>query len=136
MTELHLGDQTIRYDRDATAAVYGTLKRGGLEECGCLFCRNLAVQRDLVYPPSFKTLLDRLGIDPNKEGEAFVLGPVNDGCHLYGGWFYFIGEIVIAGERNYDAPDAHCFDSFFTTAHPNTPAFDVGPVLAVEFSCH
>lgn len=136
MKELQLGDQTIRYDRDATAAIYGSLTHGFAEECGCLFCKNFAAQRDLAYPPSFRTLLEQLGIDPNKEGEAFEYGPVEDGCHLYGGWFYFVGELVKAGERNYIAPDSHHFDSFFTSSHPGSQAFRSGPVLAIEFTTH
>ena len=77
MTEMQIGDQTIRYDRDATAAVYGTLEHGFAEQCGCIFCKNFAVQRNLVYPASFRALLEQLGIDPNKEGEAFEYGPVD-----------------------------------------------------------
>jgi hypothetical protein len=128
MTEMRIGDQTIRYDRDATAGVYGTVEHGDTERCGCIFCKNFAVQRNLVYPPSFRALLEQLGIDPNKEGEAFEYEPVGDGCHLYGGWFYLVGEVVTAGERNNNAPDAqqansdapgaHHFDFFFTTSHP------------------
>jgi hypothetical protein len=80
MTEMRVGDQTIRYDRDATAAVYASLGQGSAE----------------------------------------------DGCHLYGGWFYFVGEMVTAGERNSNAPDSHYFESFFTTAHPSDERFAVG----------
>ena len=136
MTELRIGDQTIRHDRAATAAVYASLKQGFAEECGCLFCKNFAAQRSLVYPASFRALLEQLGIDPNKEGEAFEYGPVEDGCHLYGGWFYFVGELVTAGERNCSAPDSHYFDYFFTTAHPSAQAFQGGSMLAVEFTTH
>ena len=136
MTELRIGDQTVRYDRDATAAIYGTLEHGFAEECGCLFCRNFARQRHLVYPTSFKALLEQLGIDPNKEGEAFVYGPVDDGCHPYGGWFYLVGEMVTAGERNCDAPDSHHFNYFFTAAHSHAPAFRDGPALSIEFETH
>lgn len=71
----------------------GSLEHGFAEECGCIFCKNFAAQRNLVYPASFRTLLEQLGIDPNKEGEAFEYGPVKDGCHLYGGWFHFVGQL-------------------------------------------
>jgi hypothetical protein len=107
MTEMRVGDQTIRCDREATAAVYGTLEHGDAEECGCTFCKNFAVQRELIYPASFRALIEQLGVDPNKEGEIFECGPVEDGRHLYGGWFYFVGEMVTAGERNHNAPDSH-----------------------------
>jgi hypothetical protein len=109
-----------------------TAQRGGLEQ----LCRNFAVQRNLVYPASFRALLDQLGIDPNKEGEAFECMPVEDGCHLYGGWFNLVGEMVTAGERNYNPPDSRNFDLFFTTAHCRAPAFRGGPMLSIEFTTH
>ena len=136
MTELRIGDQTIRYDREATVAVYATLDHGGAEECGCLFCKNFAAQRKLVYPASFRALLEQLGIDPNKEGEVFEYGPVADGCHTYGGWFYFVGEMVTAGERNSQAADAHQFEFFFSSVGPNPPAFRGRPRLILEFTTH
>jgi hypothetical protein len=64
-TDMRVGDQTIRYDRDRTAAAYRSLERGFAEKCGCLFCKNFAAQRNLVYPDSFRALLEQLGIDPN-----------------------------------------------------------------------
>jgi len=140
MAELQIGDQAVRYDRDATAAVYAAMQCGDAEWCGCLSCRNFAAQRDLIYPPSFRRLLDQLGIDPNKEGEAFEYGPVDDGWHLYGGWFGFVGEIVTAGEGVCDASDykddADDFEFFFTTSHPKFEAFGDGPVPAIEFTTH
>lgn len=136
MTETRIGDQTIQYDRDATAAVYGSLERGGAEECGCVFCKNFAAQRSLVYPPSFRALLEQLGIDPSKEGEAFEYGPAEDGCHVYGGWFYLVGEMVAAGERNSNAIGSHEFAFWLTTNCPDAPAFCGRPLLAIEFTSH
>ena len=92
MTEMRVGDQTIRYDRAATAAIYANLKGGWAEDCRCVGCRNLMAQRDVIYPPAFRELLDRLGIDPNKEGEAVADGPLKNGLHHYGGWFFFVGR--------------------------------------------
>jgi hypothetical protein len=136
MVEIQIGDQSIRYDRNATAAVYETLEHGNAEDCGCIFCKNFAIQRELVYPASFRALLEQLGIDPNKEGEIFECGPVEDGCHLYGGWFYFVGDMVTAGERNYNAPDSPQFEFFFTSVGPDAPAFRGRPRLTIEFTVH
>jgi hypothetical protein len=131
MIETRIGDQVFVYDRDATVAVYNSLAGGFAEECRCVACRNFAAQRDLIFPPSFRTLLEQLGIDPNKEGEAFEYGPIADGRHLYGGWFYFFGELRAAGEYNVEQwPD---FNFFFSKSHPPAPKFRGGPVLAIEF---
>ena len=138
MTELRVGDQTIRYDRERTAAAYRAIERGEAELCGCKSCRNFTIQRSAVFPPVFFELLEQLGIDPLKEGEVYDAsgGPMEDGCHLYGGWFYFVGEMVTAGERNCVADDFPNFEYFFTTAGPAAPAFDGGPRLSLEFSMH
>ena len=70
MSELEIGDQTIRYDREGTAAIYATIQRGDAEECGCPECQNFARQRSSAYPETFLALLEQLGIDPQKEGEG------------------------------------------------------------------
>ena len=74
MTEMQVGDQTVRCDREATLAIYASLRAGWAEDCGCVGCKNLMVQRDVIYPVAFVELLKRLGIDPNEEGEAVAYG--------------------------------------------------------------
>jgi hypothetical protein len=134
MTEFQIGDQTIRHDRDATAAIYKSLKHGFAEECGCESCKNFAARRHLVYPASFRALLEQLGIDPNKEAEAYEYGPPQDGLQFYGGWFYLVGEMVTAGERNSNVGDN--FEFWFTSIGPDAPAFRGVPRLTLEFSTH
>jgi hypothetical protein len=136
MTEMRIGDQTIRYDRDATAEVYGTINHGDADECGCMFCKNFAVQRDLVYPASFRALLEAVGIDPAKEGEVFQYGSAEDGDYIYDGWFYLVGEMVAAGEKNTNLADSHNFEFWFTSHCPDAPEFRGRPLLAVEFTTH
>ena len=136
MTELQIGDQTIRYDREATAAIYATSQHGDAEECGCPECQNFARQRSSAYPETFLALLEQLGIDPQKEGEVFYGCPVDDGCHMYGGWFFLVGELIEAGETNTIMADSHTFRFFFTSVCPNALAFRNGPLLAIEFMTH
>jgi hypothetical protein len=135
MTEINLGDQTVRYDREATAAIYASLKGGWAEDCLCVGCRNLMVQRDVVYPSAFRELLDRLGIDPNKEGEAVAYGPLKNGLHHYGGWFFFVGEMVTAGDQ-ISVSDSPYFGYFFTRGGPCPKEFRGGPHLGIEFEAH
>jgi hypothetical protein len=136
MTEMRVGDQIIRYDREATAAIYASLRHGWAEDCGCVGCRNLLAQRDLIYPASFRELLHRLGIDPNKEAEAVADGPLENGWHHYGGWFFFVGEMVTPGERLCEASDSPSFKYHFTQVGPCPKAFRAGPKLCIEFEAH
>src|ERR1700693_362445 len=82
--------------------------------------QEFRAQRELVYPASFRALLEQLGTDPNKEAEASEHGPVE----------------VTAGERNYHAPDSHHFDYWFTSIGPSAPAFRGGPRLTLEVTTH
>src|SRR5580704_8556278 len=136
MTEMQLGDQVIRYDREATAAIYTTLPCGWADSCKCVGCRNLMAQRDLVYPKPFLELLDRLGIEPNKESEAVADGPLQNGLHHYGGWFFFVGEMVTAGEGISAVSDSPYFAYFFNRVGPCPKAFRGGPHLGIEFIAH
>jgi|SRR5579864_174575 len=134
MEELRLGDQLVRYDREATVKAYNTLSSGGAERCNCLYCRNFAAQRGTVYPASFRAFLDQLGIDPNKEGEVYdAAGPCGLASRPIGGWLYFVGELVENGEKLVQVGD---FQYWFQPAFPRPPACFGKPVTAVEFAAH
>jgi hypothetical protein len=132
MDELQLGNQLIRHDPAQTRKAYSAMKGGGAERCGCLYCRNFAAQRATAYPEDFRGLLDQLGIDPEKEAEVYECGP-NGSLRAYGGWFYFVGELVEAGERMTDATNG--FRYFFADAKRlPRPIVDFGKsILAIEF---
>jgi hypothetical protein len=132
MDQIHLGDQVICYDRQQTRKVYSAMKGGNAERCGCSSCLNFAAQRATAYPEDFRLLLDQLGIDPGKEGEVYECGP--DGLlRVYGGWFYFVGELIEAGERMTEA--ASGFQYFFRDAKrlPSVKVDFGEHILAVEF---
>ena len=131
MEELRLGDQFVRYDRQATVTAYVGIPSGGAERCGCSYCRNFAAQRNLAYPEAFRTLLDQLGIYSRKEGEAYEMGPARDGTRLYGGWFFFVGELIEKGERLIQGGD---FQYWFRPSFPRPPASFGNQVAAIEFS--
>jgi len=132
MEAYNLGDQTFNFDKSATEAAYALLESGFAERCGCADCRNFAAQRSTAFPARFLTLLDRLGIDRLKEGEAFEYGPEPSGKHLYGGWFYFIGKMDAQGESQIEE---NGFSYFIGTSFPKPPSpFQGQPVLAVEFT--
>jgi hypothetical protein len=132
MEELRLGDLVIRYDREATATAYGAVESGGADRCACVHCRNFAAQRAIVYPPDFRAFLDRLGIDPNKEGAVFdMVGPFELSIRPTGGWFYFVGELMEAGERLIQSGD---FQYWIQPAFPRPPASFGEHVAAIEFT--
>jgi hypothetical protein len=114
LVEMLTGDQTIRYDPQMTAAIYAKLRNGLAEDCGCVGCRNLLVQRDQAYPAAFRQLLERLGIDPNKESEVVADGPLENGLHHYCGRFFFVGEMVKAGESLSVVSESPYFGYFFS----------------------
>jgi len=133
MEQIQSGDQIFRHDREQTGRAYAELKSGDAERCGCSYCRNFAAQRSTVYPEKFRLLLDQLGIDPEKEGEVYECGSPEGSLRLYGGWFYFAGELIEPGERMTDAGSG--FQYYFVDAkHLPKPHGNFGEnVMAVEF---
>jgi hypothetical protein len=132
MYEFRLGDQLVRHDREATIAAYTAFQSGDADRCGCIHCRNFAAQRAQIYPQAFLTLLDQLGIDPNKEGEVFdLVGPDDRKIRPIGGWFYFVGEFIEKGERLMQAGN---FQYWFQPSFPRPPACFGECVVAIEFS--
>jgi hypothetical protein len=65
---------------------------------------------------------------------AEACGSVEDGCRLYGGWFYLVGAMVTKGEQDSKATDSHQLAFWFTQSCPDAPAFRGGPLLAIEFT--
>ena len=147
MTELRLGDQLVRYDRDATLAAYAQLPQGWAEECGCSTCRNFIAVRAQAFPDAFRTFLSELGIDANKEGEAIYYGPIEDNLHFCGGWFYLVGELIEAAEKLKTIPlhgssspvqlipgPGEGFQYWFSTSFAPPPAICGSRIAAVEFT--
>ncbi len=133
MMEMTIDDQTFLYDPEATAAIYTSLRAGWAEDCGCAGCRNLMAQGDEVYPSAFRELLQRLGIDPKKEAEAVADGPVQNGLYHYGGWFFFVGEMLTVGDSMSAVSESPYFGYFITRSGPCPKEFYEGPKLAVGF---
>jgi hypothetical protein len=133
MEQIQSGDQTIRYDREQTRRAYTELRSGGVERCGCSYCRNFVTQRSTAYPENFRRLLEQLGIDPEKDGEVYECGPEGS-LRVYGGWFYFVGELIEPGQRMTDAGSE--FQYYFADAKllPKPKANFGHNVLAVEFT--
>jgi hypothetical protein len=80
-------------DCEATRAAYAATERGGAASCDCNGCRNFVAARSQIYPARFLELLEKLGIDPLKDAEAYHNARRGPGRHDYGGWFHFIGQL-------------------------------------------
>jgi hypothetical protein len=93
-----LGEWKYIVDREATRLAYAQADRGGVDTCDCNGCRNFRVARDGVFPPRFLALLDKLGIDPQKDGEIYHAARLAPGHHVYGGWYHFIGSLDERGD--------------------------------------
>ncbi|HLY98969.1 MAG TPA: hypothetical protein VKT33_07880 [Candidatus Angelobacter sp.] len=90
-------------------------------------------QRETVYPEDFRRLLDQIGIDFRKEGEVYEC--VADGSfRIYGGWFYFAGQLVEPGQRLTDGGPGLQYHFVDGKHMPTEAPADFGDNLAaVEF---
>jgi hypothetical protein len=130
--ELLLGDQKIAFDREGTLTLYrDQIMKGDADHCDCAGCRNFVAHRGTAYPEPFLLLLDQLGVDSEKEWEAFDYDFESSAeHHLYGGWFLFFGEIV---EGATVRPGAKPFSYWFTNSFPDATFRGDAKLCAVEF---
>jgi hypothetical protein len=132
---VQLGSQTVKFDREATAALYrDAITTAGANDCNCAYCKNFAAQRTAAYPLHFLELLELIGVDPRKELEVFDLNRVaaDSTRRLYGGWFAFYGTITARADwRPEHKPEA--FTYWATDSFPNAGLPD--GVCAIEFLC-
>jgi hypothetical protein len=87
-------DWVFEIDFERTTEVYNSMNIGSPELCGCNDCSNFVENREFIYPEEVKLLLIKLGIDYHKESEICHYCKLDNGLHLYGGWFHFKGKIV------------------------------------------
>lgn len=95
MREEIFGCCRLLADAEATRAYYGAHPLPWLG-CGCDGCRNFERAVKLL-PPAVRALFSRLGLDPEKPGEIYVLYQTEDGQCLYGGFYHLRGRLL-AGE--------------------------------------
>lgn len=92
------GEWKYTVDRNATVEAYALASDGGADNCTCNGCRNFRLVRQRVFSPEFLSLLNELGIDPNKDGEVYHLCRTAPGRHMYGEWFHFVGKLHTTGD--------------------------------------
>jgi len=128
-----IGQSEYSFDRIATEAAYAKVDRSGAEACVCDACRNYVAVRARLLPECFVSFLKSVGVDPNKEAEAYHMGRVAAGKHFYGGWYHFVGELHKTG----DFPPIAAGDEFsFFLCRANAPhlrALDGHKLVEVEF---
>ena len=94
METLQFLDWQISINKTKTKEIYNNIDLSGPKICGCTYCLNFSSIREKIYPPEFISLLERLGINFEKEAEVYHIHKMEDDKHLYGGWFHFVGDIV------------------------------------------
>jgi len=98
-------------DPAVTRELYGSVKSGAPEACGCAPCRNFVAAREQVYPAQVLNLFDDLGIAPDREAEVWHTHRVEPGKHHYGGWFHFVGKLTTGPDAQTQmAPNAWKID--------------------------
>lgn len=85
-------DWTFDVDFDSTKELYSNVSQGSSEDCGCETCLNFAMQRNNLYPLEIKELFAVMGIDSEKELEITEWYELDNGLHVYSGWFHLFGK--------------------------------------------
>ena len=128
------GDWSFAVDREATVRAYAK----GLDDtyrCDCAYCRNFRLARMQVLPAAFVAFLDELGVDPLMEAEVYELGRNDDGHHMYGGWYHFVGRLETTGDFA-QVEFSPNFSAFLLRSHaPRIPSLEGAEVVQLEFTC-
>lgn len=95
---ISIGRWKLEPNADATAEAFKPIKSGSPEDCGCDPCANFAAARTNAYPGEFRSLLQVLGIPYDRETEMYHNCRLSNGKHSYGGWFHFIGQILMGAD--------------------------------------
>ena len=91
METMQIGSWNVAYDREKTESLHNAAECGASGKCQCCHCRNFVAARDMVYPEIVRRIMASLGVDYKKEQELYEICEVEDGWHLYNGWFRFVG---------------------------------------------
>jgi len=103
MEERTLGPWTLRCDPEATRRASQRIIAAS-EACGCVACRNYAVQRAEAFGAALREELQTLGVDPDREADLCHLGRDEDGLHLYSCLFELAGEVIAGPQPDADLP--------------------------------
>src|SRR6266852_2226900 len=145
MESIHFGRWQLSCDPESTRKAYSAVRIGGPEECGCEPCLNFVAARDQIYETDVRTLLEKLGVSPNREVEIYHMARLESGRHLYGGWFHFVGSIIFGADaakqvsENVWQPDLESesdnFSLGFTSlVHLIRKPFNGLPLVQLEFT--
>jgi hypothetical protein len=94
MQTFQIFNHTFLVDRGETKRVYSRIDAGSSQMCECVYCRHYLQNREAIFPPELNELLDKLGIDVEKDYEVVYLGPEPDGYLLYSIFFDFKGTVI------------------------------------------
>lgn len=94
MKSVWLGPWKIEVDQGRTREACEVVAHGAAADCGCPGCSNYLAAREANLPVEFRSFLDSLGIDWEKEVSARRVAPLDAGHSLYAGSFAVVGEIV------------------------------------------
>ena len=143
MKQVKILDWIIEVDPVKTKEFYKQLTTPSVS-CGCLYCQNFekAVPN---LPETFLEALAELGIDIYKAIEVYEICEIENGIHLYGGWYHLNGRIA-EGNDSFSTPVhgkgqqanlQQLEDNFFLGFTEGTnlvPKDFPEPVLQIEFT--
>lgn len=120
MTTIEIYPWKVTYDLEATRSLYAAAEDGEADRCDCAYCQDFRNLRGQVYPLNIRTILERIGIDYQKESEVYHICKLEDRKHLYGGSFVFFGSV-------------ECLDQAYERSGPTYRDVEVTPDFSWAF---
>ena len=119
LTHLNLGGTTVKVDKERTDQAYIRMRSNGRKGCSCAYCENYHTQLPDLLPPPVKAFFTLAGIDPRLPAEVYQFYEIKAGLHLYGGEYYFFGEVDPIDIKSLEA--SHAFHISLGTPSPLIP---------------
>ena len=92
MTEITYKSWKFQVNKELTASTYASVAKGSAYEEESIEGVNFSKQKEKVYPKEIIALFEQLGIDYKKETEVSHHLNLENGMHVYTGWFHFKGS--------------------------------------------
>ena len=144
MIAIKYKDWEFTADVETTKTTYKNVSIASAEASESIEGVNFAKQREKIYPQEIKDLFTSLGIDYKKETEVSHHKVLDDGQHVYTGWFHFKGDFSGPGYLDKQKGDDKTFnitpisDKFgigFRRENFLTEFEDRSNLVQVEFEC-
>ena len=116
MTTVVVREVPVVTAAERTRDTYRAIAADAPYQCPCAFCMNFRALGTTPFPEDVLGFFDAAGIDLSQPAETYEYHETSQGKHLYGGEYYFFGDVPLGDSSELDTSGV--FDFVFTSPSP------------------